>query len=711
MSMIKKLLLSAFLTLTTLAYSAQPIKIACVGDSITFGSRIPEPDKLSYPSQLQNLLGENYEVHNFGRSGATLLKKGNMPYWNCPQLNQALELKPNIVFIKLGTNDSKKNNWAHKADFISNYKELINKFKNCGSKPRIVILQPLPAFIDGDQISGSRIKNEIIPKLKKIAFEEKLEIIDLHSLMIDKSNWLPDKIHPNAFGAHAIAWRLYELLSTQTYSKSKTGSYLKSSKIKYKVTNFHGYPCYEFVYNNRLCKIVAPKKPAIRVPWVWRARFWGHEPQFDISMLERGYHIAYCDVAGYFGNFEAIAMWNKFYELAIELNLEKKMILEGMSRGGLPIYNWASLHPEKVVAIYGDAPVCDFRSWPGGLGKGPGSPRDYKECLKKYRIDSLAAETYKKMPIDRLAPLAKANIPLINVCGLSDKIVPFEENTAILAKRYNELGGKIKVIKKPSIGHHPHSLENPYPITRFVLRAAGRWISDAVVPAPSAEFRGGSAGWGGGIWWNQHENINKLVKENAGKVDIVFLGDSITQSWTGPHQRMAQKDGDRAFDKNFGMYKTICMGISGDRTEHLLYRIDNGNLDDITPKVVVLMIGVNNLLSGEDSPEEIAAGISIIINKIQRKLPNAHIIINGTFPTAAHPHDEKRLAIDRIHELTVTLSRDKLVHYIDLRKKLLKPNGTLNYDFYSNDNIHLKGAGYNLWANEIKIMIDDIMSL
>lgn len=687
------------------------IKVACVGDSITFGATIPNRNKLSYPAQLQYLLGEKYQVTNYGRNGATMLKQGNYPYWNTGLLEKAVKANPDLVFIKLGTNDSKMVNWKHKAEFVKNYKEMIAKFKACESKPRIVLILPVPAFSEGDQISGSRVKNEVIPKVQQVAYDEGLEVLDMHSPLTDKQNFMHrDKIHPNPFGAHAIAWRIFELLNTASYKICNTASLLEQSGITFKTTNFYGYPCYEFNYNGRNCKIVSPKRPAKGFPWIWRARFWSHEPQFDISMLERGFHVAYSDVAGYFGNFEAIANWDRFYKLTQEIRLNPKAVLEGMSRGGLIIYNWASQNPEKVAAIYADNPVCDFRSWPGGKGAGNGSPKSYEQCLKRYRLDEIGAKNYKKMPFDKLAPLAAQKVPIIHVCGLADKVVPFEENSKILINRYRELKGKVKLIEKDRAGHHPHSLTNPAPITRFVLEATGRWISDAVVAAPSAGFRGGLAGWGGGTWWNQFEKINNIVKEKQGKVDLVFFGDSITQNWTGPNERLAVEGGNRAIDRYFGMYTTIGMGISGDRTEHLLFRLENGSFEGIEPKAVVLMIGVNNLLGGDDSPKEIASGITLLVNKMLKKLPKTTIILHGAFPTSAKAEDANRLAVDRIHELISPLDRNERVKYVDLRSKFILPDGSLNSKYYRGDWIHLKGPAYDVWAESIKPLVDKLIT-
>ena len=145
-----------------------------------------------------------------------------------------------------------------------------------------------------------------------------------------------------------------------------------------------------------------------------------------------------------------------------------------MSRGGLIIYNWAASNPDKVAAIYGDAPVCDFKSWPAGRGGGKGSLGTWKQCLSAYGFTEPEAVAYKGNPIDRLAPLAKAGIPILHIVGDADKVVPVKENTDIIEQRYKALGGEIHVIHKPGVGHHPHSLKDPKPIVEFFLAHAPR---------------------------------------------------------------------------------------------------------------------------------------------------------------------------------------------------------------------------------------------
>lgn len=238
-----------------------------------------------------------------------------------------------------------------------------------------------------------------------------------------------------------------------------------------KQSNFHSFARYDFERDGRRCIIVAPKQAAEGKPWIWRARFFGHEPQTDIALLERGYHVAYTEVGGLFGAPEAVKIWDEFYEhVTSRYSFHKRPALEGMSRGGLIIYNWAKKNPDKVSCIYGDAPVCDINSWPGGKGAGKGSAKTWAQCLKVYGFTEAEAATAKVNPIDGLGPLAAARIPLLNVVGDADDVVPVRENTAILEARYKKLRGPIQVIHKPGIGHHPHSLKDPMPIVNFVLK-------------------------------------------------------------------------------------------------------------------------------------------------------------------------------------------------------------------------------------------------
>lgn len=240
------------------------------------------------------------------------------------------------------------------------------------------------------------------------------------------------------------------------------------------ITNFHGFECADFIYNGRNCKVVKPKIAAPGKPWVWRARFWGHEPQTDVSLLERGFHVVYSDVAELYGNSESIDLWNQFYSLMRRCGLAEKAVLEGMSRGGVYAYNWALANPGKVACVYADAPVLDLKSWPGGKGKSLGSKKDWEIFKKDYRLTDDQADNFNNSPLDNAAKIAKLGFPMLHVVGDADDVVPVDENTAPFEKEVLAAGGNIKVIHKPGVNHHPHSLANPTPITDFILRATGQ---------------------------------------------------------------------------------------------------------------------------------------------------------------------------------------------------------------------------------------------
>lgn len=246
-----------------------------------------------------------------------------------------------------------------------------------------------------------------------------------------------------------------------------------------KQSDWHGFTRRDFTHDGRQCIVVSPKKAAEGNPWVWRARFFGHEPQADIALLKLGFHIAYCDVSNLFGSPTAVKHWDSFYERATrEFGFAKKPALEGMSRGGLIIYNWAAANPDKVACLYGDAPVCDFKSWPGGKGKGKGGGGAWADCLKAYGFTEVEAMAFRGNPVDNLKPLAQAKIPILHVVGAVDVVVPVAENTALIEARYKELGGDITVISKPGIGHHPHALKDPKPIVDFILKHASKTEDD-----------------------------------------------------------------------------------------------------------------------------------------------------------------------------------------------------------------------------------------
>jgi len=203
----RRVALSALLALVfALDVAAQePVRVACVGDSITFGAGVQDRAKNSYPVVLGTLLGPGYDVRNFGVSGATLLKKGDKPYWKLGAFKQATDFAPNIVVIKLGTNDTKPQNWKHAADFGPDLAAMADHFAALPSKPAVWLCLPVPVYQTRWGINEKTLTGEVIPIIRAVAKKKKLKGINLYSALSGKPELFPDKIHPNAAGAKLIA--------------------------------------------------------------------------------------------------------------------------------------------------------------------------------------------------------------------------------------------------------------------------------------------------------------------------------------------------------------------------------------------------------------------------------------------------------------------------------------------------------------------------
>jgi len=201
----KKISILILFTLTSvLAFAQNPIKIACVGNSITQGPGRDNPD--SYFGQLQALLGDAYSVKNFGVSGRTLLRKGDFPYWNEPQFQEVKDFGADILVIMLGTNDSKPQNWVHKAEFRQDYLDMIAEFKKTMPVDgKVYLIIPVPVSKDNFGITASIMNNEQRLMLLEIAHETNSELIDLYSPLMDRSDLFADGVHPNKEGLGIMA--------------------------------------------------------------------------------------------------------------------------------------------------------------------------------------------------------------------------------------------------------------------------------------------------------------------------------------------------------------------------------------------------------------------------------------------------------------------------------------------------------------------------
>lgn len=195
---------------------------------------------------------------------------------------------------------------------------------------------------------------------------------------------------------------------------------------------------------------------------------------------------------------------------------------------------------------------------------------------------------------------------------------------------------------------------------------------------------------------SSHEKFVKIAQE--GTAELVFLGDSITAGW-GRQQPI--------WDKAFGTYKPANFGIGGDRTQHVLWRIKNGELDVIKPKAIVLMIGTNN--SAADTAEGISKGITAIVETIRSKQPQAKILLLAVFPRGEKPNPNAQR--DKLKEVNATIAKladGKHIHFLDIGEKFLQPDGSISKDIMP-DFLHLSPAGYQIWADSIGDKLASLM--
>ena len=185
---------------------AGKLHVACIGDSITDGYGIDMRTVNGYPAQMQTMLGDGYVVKNLGVSARTLMNSGDIPYMKELAWEDALAFQPDVAVIKLGTNDAKTHNWAHKEDFAGDLQQMIDALKALPTHPRIYLCTPIPAVKEMWTISDAVISGEMIPILEKVARKNKIELIDLHTALAGAGElYQSDGIHPTQQGARRMA--------------------------------------------------------------------------------------------------------------------------------------------------------------------------------------------------------------------------------------------------------------------------------------------------------------------------------------------------------------------------------------------------------------------------------------------------------------------------------------------------------------------------
>ncbi len=689
-------------------------KVVCIGDSITYGSRVPDRERNCYPAQLGWRLGAEYEVVNAGQGGRTLLLNGDRPYVKSGVWTYLLEWAPDVAVVILGTNDTclgKRGNWKHEGGLEADARALVTALRRANEGMRVLLCTPPPMFPDAPGLEDARSADirERAPRLERVgqalrsvARAEGVELLDLSRAL--EVGHVTDGVHPSSFGAEAIANRIAESILMPKVPAIDLEGELARQGIATTRGEYHGFDRFDFsLEGGPAGTLVAPHVAAKGRPWIWRMRFFGHAPALELELLDRGFHLAYVDVADLYGSPAALGRMERLYALLTGLGLSPRPVLVGMSRGGLPLLGWASFNSRQVAALYTDNPVCDLRTWPGGRG-GKRSDVDWARVLAAFGWSERNARELGDLFLHQLHATIDAGVPLFLVQSLADRVVPAEPNGLRLASLWRERGGRAVVWPKPNTGHHPHGLHPPAPLRREILAACGFGRNPATHPVPSAEHRGQPAGWGGGTWWGQFEALQGLGEEHA-DARVVFLGDSITQGLTGSADRVAREGGERAIDGAFGDVGALSLGISGDRTEHLLFRIEHGALRSIDPDLIVLQIGVNNVNAAKHTARQTAEGIEAVVKRLREREPGAQVVICGPFPAGVEAGDPRRAVIDDVHERIAALGSRDRVTYLDLRPLFLQEDGRAN-DCLRRDGVHITGAGERAWMDALLPVVE-----
>ena len=282
--------------------AAKPVRVACVGDSITFGLGLHE----TYPARLGRWLGTNYNVQNFGVSATTLLHRAYYPYIGQPAYTNALAFRADIVVIDFGANDSKHpgdgsldatnavNNWQHKVDFIGDYKEMIAAFRNANPAAKIFICDPTPDFPGRWGINDKTIRDELMPMIRIVAEETGASVIDLHAALAGKADLFPDTVHPNDEGAKLMAAEIFRALTGKSPPEDKGESNASAAASKPRHDRaLKLFPPY-FVWNNKFTREEIGWQPGTENAPQWTVNFnFATNGLYGYPASIRGWHYGF----------------------------------------------------------------------------------------------------------------------------------------------------------------------------------------------------------------------------------------------------------------------------------------------------------------------------------------------------------------------------------------------------------------------------------
>ncbi|QDS92086.1 Alpha/beta hydrolase family protein [Roseimaritima multifibrata] len=452
-------------------------------------------------------------------------------------------------------------------------------------------------------------------------------------------------------------------------------------------SKWEGFKRFDFQVDQHKAYVVAPETVAPGAPWVWRARFPGFHAEADKILLDRGFHVAHIDTANQLGSPRAMKTWDAFYQAMVSQGLAKQVALEGVSRGGLFVYAFAAQWPDRVACIYCDTPVCDMKSWPGGKGKGVGSASTWKTCLAEYGFSEAEALAYQGNPIDRLETIAAAKIPILHIVSLTDRVVPPEENTFILADRYRKLGGQMDIIEvaegtEKSQGHH-FTHPDPVRVADFIEAHA------TVLPNTNDyfELRGSL-------------DNSRIQFERNKKGRVAFMGGSITEM-KGWRERTQAYLRSRFPETEF---EFIDAGISSTGSTPGSFRLMRdvlaaGDIDLFFEEAAV------NDKHNFRQPTEIVRGMEGILRHARRANPKMDIVVMQ-FVDPYHMTDYRNGQTPKVIEQHQRVAKHYDVPTIQLAKEVTERIDANQFTWKEDfRDLHPSDYGHRLYASTIRRLL------
>lgn len=460
---------------------------------------------------------------------------------------------------------------------------------------------------------------------------------------------------------------------------------------------WHGFRQTSFLFDSIPAYYVVPAKPLPGNPWIWRGHFPDWHTDMDSLLLQKGFYVAYINTNDEYGAPKAMMVWDKFYQyLTGQLSFAPKVALEGVSRGGLYVYGWAERNPDKVSCIYAEAPVCDIKSWPGGKGRSLGDGRSWQQLQQVLGFTERQAMDYRGNPIDNLKGLASFKVPVLHVIGLNDKVVPPDENTFVLIKKYEELGGPATVYPmtrgpQELNGHH-FAIEHPDQWADFIYKHSFP-VNKPLLYEDYFQVRNGLS-----------NALGKFETQKTGTV--AFLGGSITFN-PGWRNMVMQYLQERFPETKFHF---IAAGIPSLGSLPHAFRLQRDVLDSGKVDLMFIEAAVNDRVNGTDSLTQVR-DLEGIVRHARNSNPEMDIVMmsfadpdklkdygRGIEPVEIKNHE---LVAAHYHLPSINLAKE-------VYDKIKAGEFSWEYDF---KDLHPAAYGQELYFQSIKSLLGHCMDL